>query len=947
MTAPRRITCATAGAVVLLASATALAQNASRGGAAPAPAEAIPLDPAVRTGVLPNGLRYFVRRNSKPEKRLELRLVVNAGSVLEDDDQRGLAHFTEHMLFNGTRRFKKNDIVSYLESIGVRFGADLNAYTSFDETVYILPVPTDKPGLVERSFDVLEDWASGALFDSTEVVNERGVVLEEWRGGLGADSRIRDRQFPVLFRGSRYADRLPIGLPEIIRAANPGPVRRFYRDWYRPDLMAVIAVGDANPDSVEALIKSRFSKLARPARPRPRPVVPVPGNDSALVTIATDREQDVSVVQVFYKHEPVELRTLADYRTMLVRQLYNSMFNQRLNEITRQPNAPFSFSSSSYSSLVRSKDAYFLVAVVPDGGIERGLEALLREARRVDQHGFLASELARAKTSLLRSLESANAERDKTESESFAGEYIRYFLENEPSPGIAWEYQTAQRVLPGITLAEVNELGRRWITETNRIVAASAPDKPDVKVPDDQQLLAVFRRVDAETIAAYTETVSEAPLVATAPPKGRIVQESRIEDLNVTEWRLSNGVRVLVKPTDFKADEVVMRAWSPGGTSLVSDEDYISAFLAPAIVERGGVAGFPAIELGKKLTGKRIGLSTFIGELSEGIAGSASPQDLETLLQLAYLRLTAPRLDSAAFEALRAQFNTVLANRANIPDVAFQDTIDVTMSLNHPRSRPLDAKALETIKLDRAYQLYRDRLGDASDLTVVFVGTINVDSLRPLVEQWIGALPAAGRHEQWRDVGRRGPTGVVEKVVRKGTEPKANTIVYFTGEAPFNPEGRHALRSLAELLQMKMLETMREALGGTYSVSVSGASEKYPREDYTITVNYGSAPDKVDTLFKSVLAIIDSVKKFGVSDSDVQKVREQQLRTQEVSVKQNGYWAGNISARIENGEDPRGLLAYENFIRNLTGEQIKQAAIRYLSTGRYARFVLLPERVVP
>jgi zinc protease len=947
MKSSRRFSCAAAGAVALIASATAPAQTTGTPRATGAQSEAIPLDPAVRTGVLANGLRYFVRQNTRPEKRLELRLVVNAGAVLEDDDQRGLAHFTEHMLFNGTRRFKKNDIVSYLESIGVRFGADLNAYTGFDETVYILPVPTDKPGLVERSFDVLEDWASGALFDSTEVVNERGVVLEEWRSGLGADSRIRDRQFPVLFRGSRYADRLPIGLPEIIRAANPAPLRRFYTDWYRPDLMAVVAVGDANPDSIEALIKSRFSNLARPARPRVRPVVPVPGHDSALVTIATDREQDVSVVQVLYKHDPVPLNTVGDYRTLLLRQLYNSMFNQRLNEITRQPNAPFSFASSSYSSLVRSKDAYFLAAVVADGGIERGLEALLREARRVDQHGFLASELARAKTSLLRSLESANAEREKTESESFAGEYIRYYLEHEPSPGIAWEYQTAQRVLPEVTLAEVNELGRRWITETNRVVAVAAPDKPEVRVPDEVQLLAVFRRADAEAVTAYTETVSEAPLVTTVPPRGRVVQESRIDALNVTDWRLSNGVRVLVKPTDFKADEVIMRAWSAGGLSLVADEDYISGALATTIVERGGVADFPAIELGKKLTGKRVGLSSFIGELSEGLSGTASPQDLETLLQLAYLRFTAPRLDSAAFQALLAQFNTVLANRANIPEVAFQDTIDVTMSQNHPRSRPLDAKLLESVKLDRAFQIYRDRLGDATDLTFVFVGAVNPDSLRPLVEQWIGTLPAAGRQERWRDIGRRGPSGVVEKTVRKGTEPKASTLVFFTGEAPFNPANRYALRSLAELLQMKMLETMREALGGTYSVTVSGSSAKVPREEYTVVVQFGSSPDKADTLFRSALAIIDSVKTFGVSDSDVQKVREQQQRTQEVQVKQNGYWAGNISARLENGEDPAGLLAYNDFIRNLTGEQIKQAAIRFLNTARYARFVLLPERVVP
>jgi zinc protease len=901
----------------------------------------------VRAGTLPNGLRYFIRRNARPEHRLELRLVINAGSVLEDDDQRGLAHFVEHMLFNGTRRFKKNDLISYLESIGVRFGADLNAYTGFDETVYILPVPTDKPGLVERGFDVLEDWASAALFDSTEVVNERGVVLEEWRLGLGADSRIRDKQFPVLLRGSKYAQRLPIGLPEIIKGANPTPVKRFYREWYRPNLMAVIAVGDVSPDSIEAIVKQRFSKLRGPSTQRPRPVVAVPGNDSALVTVATDRELQVSSVQVLYKHQPVPMRTLADYRGLLVQRLYNSMFNDRLNEISRKPNAPFSFASSGYGPFVRSTDVYSLDAVVPDGGVVPGLEALLREAKRVDQHGFLETELTRAKTSLLRSLESAYTEREKSESGSYAEEYISYFLAGDPSPGIAWEFDIARKTLPSVTLEEVNALGRRWITENNRVVAVSAPEKAEAKVPTEAELLAAFHRADAETVAAYTETVSDAPLVASVPTRGRVVKESRIEELNVTDWQLSNGVRVLVKPTDFKADQVLMRAWSPGGLSLVPDADYASGAVATLAVERGGVADFNAIELQKKLAGKRVSLQSSLGELSQEFNGGASPRDLETLLQLIYLRMTAPRQDSAAFEALRAQFNTVLANRASLPDVVFGDTVTVTMAQHHPRAEPFDAAKLATVKLDRSFQIYRDRLGDASGFTFAFVGAVNVDSLRPLVEQWLAALPATGRKDQWKDVGMRPPTGVVEKVVRKGTEPKGQTLVIFTGETPFNPESRYALRSLGELLQMKMLETMREALGSTYSVNVSGLSSKYPVEDYQVTITYGSSPDKVESLYQSVLAIIDTVKQSGVSESDVQKVREQQQRGQEVSLKENGYWLNNIAARIENGEDPLGLLKYEDFIKNLTGEQIKQAAIRYLNTGRVARFVLLPEKTVP
>jgi zinc protease len=908
----------------------------------------IPLDSAVRTGTLPNGLKYYIRRNARPEKRLELRLVVNAGSVLEDEDQKGLAHFAEHMLFNGTRRFAKNDIISYLESIGVRFGADLNAYTGFDETVYILPVPTDKPGLVERSLDVLEDWAGGALFDSTEVVKERGVVLEEWRSGLGAGSRIRDQQFPVLFQGSRYAVRLPIGDTTVLKSANPGPLKRFYQDWYRPDLMAVIAVGDYDPARIEQLIRERFSRLTNPATRRPRPLEAVPGHDSTLVTIVTDPEEQVSSIQLIYKHAPAPLARQSDFRMLLARRLYNQMLNARLTEITRQPDAPFAFASSSYGGFVRSSDVYFLSATVRDGGVQRGLEAILREARRVDQHGFLPAELERAKATQLRGLESAFQERDKSESGGYAAEYINHFLTSEPTPGIAWEFETARRVLPTVTLEDVNALGRQWITEVNRVVAVSAPTGPNAAVPSAGELLNTFRKVDGETVTAWTETVSEAPLVATAPTRGRVVSEKTVPELNVTDWTLSNGIRVLVKPTDFKADEIIVQGWSPGGTSVVSDADFIDASLASLTVQRGGVANFDVIELGKKLAGKRAGVTFGIGNLTETISGGGSPRDLETILQLIYLKATAPRHDSAAFSALRAQFVPLLANRDKDPAQVFQDTVVLTMQQNHPRAQPLTAAILQQSRYDRQFEIFRDRFSDVSDFTFVVVGAVNVDSLKPLVEQWLGALPGSGRRETWKDVGMKSPTGVVEKTVRKGVEPKAQTLAIFTGETSFDAAARYAMRSLGELLEMKLLENLREALGGTYSVSADGSLSKYPTPEYQFVVNFGSAPDKADLLWNTVLAVIDSVKQNGATADEIQKVREQQVRLQETREKENGYWAGNISARIENGEDPRGLSTYtRDFIEKLTSDQIRDAARKYLDTTRYARFVLLPERAVP
>ncbi|MCC7323719.1 MAG: insulinase family protein, partial [Gemmatimonadaceae bacterium] len=696
-------------------------------------AQRIPTDPAVRVGRLPNGLRYFIRRNAKPEQRVELRLVINAGSVLEDDDQRGLAHFTEHMLFNGTRRFKKNDIVSYLESIGVKFGADLNAYTGFDETVYILPVPTDKPGLLEKSFGILEDWAHGALFDSTDVVNERGVVLEEWRGGLGADTRIRDKQFPVIFRGSRYAERLPIGLPEIIQGANPGPLKRFYREWYRPDNMAVVAVGDVDPNRLESLLRRRFSSLVRPPRARPRAMIGVPDNDSTLVSIATDPEQQFSSVTVLFKHPPARQRTVADYQRALVGQLYNDMLNQRLTEISRRADAPFSFAGSDYGSFVRSTDVYQLSAAAKDGGIIPALEAVLIEARRVDQHGFLASELQRARTAILRAYESAYAERDKSESANYVEEYVEQFLTGTPAPGIAWEYREVQRLLPTVTLDEVNALARTWIGKRNRVVTVAAPAKDSATVPTEGAILAAFRKADATTVSAYTETVSDAPLVGTIPRPGRIVAESTVTDLGATIWTLSNGARVVLKPTTFKADEVLMRAYSPGGSSLVSDDDYPSAMLATTIAERGGLGDVSAIDLGKKLTGKQARANVFIDGMSEGLSGGGSTKDLETIFQLAYLRFTAPRRDSSAFLAFKAQVAPFFANRANSPDAVFSDTVMLTLAQHHPRAQPVSQALFDRVSFGKAFDIYRDRFADASDFTFVFVGSFTLDRMRPLV----------------------------------------------------------------------------------------------------------------------------------------------------------------------------------------------------------------------
>lgn len=932
---------------LLLASAPAIAQTPKQQPAAAVPAATTPLptDPKVKVGTLPNGIRYYIRQNKKPEKRAELRLVVNAGSVLETDDQLGLAHFVEHTAFNGTTHFAKNDLVKYLQSIGVRFGADLNAYTGFDETVYILPVPTDTARLVEQAFTILEDWAHGQIFDSTEVTNERGVVREEWRLGKGAGDRMLHQWLPIALRGSKYADRLPIGNEQSIMTATPARLRSFYRSWYRPDLQAVIAVGDFNPAAIEAQIKKHFSGLKMPATPPKRVAPTVPPNKEPLIAVASDKEATGSDVELMFKLPAEKTKTVGDYRRNLMERLYMSMLNQRLEEISQKPDAPFLGAGASKGNFIgRTTEAFTLGAGVKDGGIDRGLEALLTEAKRVDQFGFLQSELDRAKQNLVRGYERAFAERDKTQSSAFVQEYIGNYLNGEPIPGIEYEYTLTQQLVPEITLADVNKLASRWITDDNRVIIAQSPQKDSLKIPTAAELLAVFDRAAKEPVTAYTETLSGAALLDAEPSAGKIVSAKSFPAIGTTEWTLSNGIRVYVKPTDFKDDEIVFNASSPGGTSLAADSNFMSAAFASQVVALSGIGKFSAIDLGKKLAGKAVRVSAAVGETSEGLGGQASPKDLETLFQLIYLQFTGARLDTSAFQAFKNQAAPYLANRGVDPDEVFSDTMQVTMAQHNYRARPLTTSTFAEINPEKSLAFFRSRFADASDFVFAFVGNVDTVAMKPLVEKYLASLPTLNRKETFRDNGVRPPTGVVERVVRKGVEPKANTVITFTGTCEYAPETRFAIRAMMELVQIRLNETLREQLGGAYSPSAGGSCTRTPRPEYSINVQFNSSPDNVEKLTKSVFATIDSLKTSGPTQADVNKVKEQLTRSREVEVKQNGYWAANIVGRDQAGEDVSGLLAaYDKMVSGLTAAQIQDAVKKYFNTANYARFVLLPQ----
>jgi zinc protease len=902
----------------------------------------LPVDPAVRVGRLENGLRYYIRANTRPEQRAELMLAVNAGSVLEGEDQRGLAHFLEHMAFNGTRSFPKQELVGYLESIGMRFGADLNAYTSFDETVYTLTVPTDTGKALERGIQILEEWAGAQTLDRAEIDKERGVVIEEWRLGQGADARMRDRMFPVLFSGSRYAERLPIGTTEVLSSFRPEALERFYRDWYRPELMAVIAVGDFDAAQVEVLIRERFGGIAASPGGPPRPRFELPVHEEPLVSIVTDREATSSVVQVFFKRPGQPMRTVADYRLSLVESLYDRMLNMRLSELAQQPDPPFLGAGGSSGTLVRSAEAYVLGAGVPDGGIERGLEAVLTEAERVARHGFSATELERAKADLLRGYEVAYAERDKSNSATYASEYVRAFLEDEPIPGIAYEFELAQQAIPRVAVEEVNGLARESM-RGSMVIAVQAPEKDGVEVPTEAELLALFDAVRAKEIAPYRDLVAETPLVASRPDPGRVTGETRHDAVGVIEWSLSNGARVLVKPTQFKNDEILFRAFSPGGASLAPDSAILSAMLATTAVTSGGLGELTLVQLNKELAGKAVRVTPYISEMDEGMTGQTAPRDLETLLQLTYLYFTAPRMDADAFQSLRTRIQASIANRSADPRTAFIDTLQLTLAQHHPRAVPITAERIAGWQLAPSLDFYRDRFADASDFTFVFVGSLDVNELRPLVEQWLAALPAAGRTETGRDVGITPPEGVIDRVVRKGIEPKSETNIIFTGPFEYDRRNRHILSSLSAVLEMRLREVLREDLGGTYGVQLNQSTSRVPHERYSYSVSFGANPDRLEELTRAVFQEIEKLKTDLVDAETLAKVKETQRRSWESSQTQNAFWLSQIAFTAQSGENLETVPEYVGMIDALTPEEIRVAARRYLRADNYVRVSLYPE----
>ncbi len=903
------------------------------------------LDETVLTGVLDNGLTYYIKANNNPQERIELSLVVKAGSVLEDEDQLGLAHFVEHMAFNGTKNFPKNELIYYLESLGMRFGADVNAYTSFDETVYGIQIPADSADFIEKGLLVLFDWAHQVTFDPDEVEAERGIIYEEWRMGQGAMDRIQREFLPKIFHNSLYADRLPIGDMEIVMNTPPETLIRFYEDWYRPDLMALIAVGDFDAEEMEQKIIDRFSQIPAKENPRERFYADIPDHEETLICIATDPEAPVSMIQMVYKHPAKSIETVTDYRKYMIESLFNSMISERLQELTLLENPPFAQAFAAYSDFIGPKAVFMSIGVVQDNDIETTLKALTTENQRVSQHGFLSVEIERQKASLLRNAERTYNERDSKRTDRYLQEYQRHFLPpHRPYLDAEYQLELYKKYLETISLEEINEFAKGLVTDENAVIVVIAPEKEDIVIPDEDEILKIYKEANDQTVEPYAYEVSEEPLIANIPERVRRKSRERNRDLDYEVWTLKNGIKVVIKKTDFDDDQILFEAKSFGGYSLYDDEDDINSRIAARIANESGLGNFNKIQLQRKLAGTVANIRPYISETSQGLRGSCSVDDLETLLKLVHLSFVQPRLTQTAFNSWINREKGILENSARDPRSAWQDTIRVISGNYHHRNRPISAELLEEADYRRTRYIFNQRFGAPGNFVFYFIGNIDTGrENRKLIETYLGSLPLVERKETFRNLEINPPKGVVEKIVKRGTDNQCMVVINFHGELEYNAINRLEVRAISSILSSKLLKEIREKESGVYTIGAYPRINQYPEPSYSITIFFTSDPERQEELTEKIYAIIEGFKADGISDEDIRTEIEKQRREFETNLRENSYWKNLLIGLMESGITQEEFENYENLIRGINKDSMKTAAKRYFDKNNYYKVILFPE----
>jgi len=911
----------------------------------------LPIDPNVRVGKLENGLTYYIRHNTNPQERADFFLVMNVGAILENDDQNGLAHFLEHMAFNGTENFPGNRIDEYLQTIGVRFG-ELNAWVSLDETVYMIRnVPTTNPNVIDTLLFILHDWSSFISLEADAIEAERGVILEEWRTGMGADWRMWTEANRLRFPNSQYAIRNIIGDSAVIVNFEHQTLRDFYKKWHRPDLQAVIVVGDIDVDAIEQQIKTLFSGIPRHEHYGQRPIFPIHPSEEPIIAIVTDSEARLTRIELIYKHD----RLSADFRLSetgflinTVNSLISTMIRNRFQEITMQADAPFVSGFAFYGELVRSKDAFYLGITARDGKELVGLQALLLETEKINRYGFTVSEFERAKTDLLRSAENRYNERNNQQNTALVQQYMRHFLNDSPIPGAKWEFETLQVMLPQLSVAMINQVVASYISDdgSNMIVSIQAPESPEVIIPTEEQILAAIEYARTAEIAQREEDVLDQPLVERIPRAGRIRRTTQNPNIGTTEWTLNNGVRVIIKPTDFRQDEIMMIAHSRGGLAKITNlNDLPSATFATRIVTNNGLGNFSNIDLQRALTGKIVNVTPFIHNHEEGFTGNSSVADFETMMQLVYLHFTAPRQDDNAFQALMNRQRTMAANRDRDPMTAFGDTIQTLMVNHNPRLVIADLETLERVNQERALEIFRQRFAHPADFVFVFTGNIdpNNPAVRRAITTYLGGLP--NRRvvlEDYTDDGVRRPEGVIRNYfTREMQNPLAANFIVYSAEIPFSLQNRIAIEAIGSILSHRYFETIRREEGGTYGVGVRGTLDKLPVSHATIMMQFDTNTDMQERLMSIIHAEVNELAENGPQVEDLQNVQENLLKRFEQDLRENNWWRFALSNSHRFGIN--SVEETQSAIENLTPALIQALVQEIVRQGNMLEIVMLPE----
>jgi zinc protease len=906
----------------------------------------LPLDPKVKSGKLENGLTYFVMQNSEPEGQADFYIAQKVGSILEEENQRGLAHFLEHMAFNGTTSFPENTVVSYLETIGVKFGANLNAYTAIDQTVYnIASVPVKREGIIDSCLLILHDWANEISLEETQIDKERGVIREELRTRNGAQMRMIEKLLPQIMPESKYAHRLPGGLVEVVNNFTYQELRDYYEKWYRPDLQGIIVVGDIDPDLVEEKIKKLFGSIEMPEDAAERTEFEVPDNTEPLVGVVSDKEATSSSVMLMYKKDPMpkELRPTAsslvfDYMNSLVR----SMLNSRLSEIAQKADAPFTYAQTSYGDFIVSntKQAFSLNAGAKDGQIARALEAITQEAERVRQHGFTASELERAKANYASSMEQLYNERNKLKSDYFVQNILNHFLTDEAYPGIEAEYAMIQQIEPMITLEQVNSYAQSLPTEENVVIAVMMPQKEGLEIPSQESILEVFGNAKNSQVDPYEDAVSDEPLISEIPAPGKIVSEVKEPMSEAKVWNLSNGATVVIKPTDFKEDQILFNASSRGGYSHFGDDNIIASKVVNGIISVGGVGNFSSTDLRKVLAGKNVSLRSNISMTSESLSGNSAPKDIETLMQLIYLNFTSIREDQEAFESYLGRMEAQLKNAEASPMTAYSDTLYSTLYPNSPYAKRLTLEMLEEIDYQKTLELGRKRFANAADFTFTFVGNIDEEQLRELAETYIASLPAnKGNKENWKKLDYKPVTGKVTKVFEKEMQtPKATVYTIYTGKVPYTVENNIKASIAEQIIDMVFTRTIREEEEGTYGVGVEMDLGYYPEDNFSFLFGFDTDVSLRERLLARANKEIDNLLENGVQKEDFDKVIEYMNKNYTQNLKENGYWLSVINSRYLLGKDMH--TTYKTALDSVTPEKIHEFMKELFSQGNKVEVIM-------